>query len=545
MSRGRAFLLTLIALLVAWGGLVAVLVTGTEPVLGLDLQGGFSVVLSAPEGTDEEVLEKAKDIMERRIASLGSVQEPEIAVKGGRSIEIQLPGVTDRERALNAVGTTGQLSFRQVFDVGSVPGVSPFAEDALTSAAAERAAEQATTTTIGDEQATTTTTGEEGTATTTEGTTTTTTLADPLADVVFPPGVDPETGLTIVDDPTQEAWLLEESTGLIYHVGPALVLGADITGAQAGFQGGGSTGSFVQGWVVDPDFTSEGAQRFEDATKVLAGFPVGDPRRRFAIVLDGTVVSAPQVAAEVTPTEGLSAQAVQITIGSGTADPQREAEDLATVLRYGALPTTFQRDRVEQVSATLGADSLNAGLVAGIGGLILVALAMLAYYRALGLVAVVGLTVFGSILLVAFSLLGELQGRTLTLAGVAGIIVSIGITSDSYIVYFERIKEEVRNGRALRSSVDHAFPRAFRTILTADAVSFAMAVLLFTLAIGAVEGFALALGIATVTDVLVAYFFTRPATALLVRTRMGEGGRFTVRGAVGHPSGGAATEATT
>jgi protein-export membrane protein SecD len=185
------------------------------------------------------------------------------------------------------------------------------------------------------------------------------------------------------------------------------------------------------------------------------------------------------------------------------------------------------------VSATLGADSLQAGLAAGIGGLVLVAIALLLYYRALGLVAVVGLSVFGSLLLTAIILLGEFQGTTLTLAGVTGIIVSIGITADSYIVFFERIKEEHRRGRPLRPAVDSGFGRAFRTILTADTVTFAASILLWALAIGPVKGFAITLGIATVVDVIVAYFYTRPAVMLLVRSRLGEGGFFSVRGAMG------------
>ncbi len=190
---------------------------------------------------------------------------------------------------------------------------------------------------------------------------------------------------------------------------------------------------------------------------------------------------------------------------------------------------------MQSVSATLGSDSLQAGLVAGIGGLALVALAMIAYYRALGLVNVIGLTVFGSLLVVVYSLLGEWQGVTLTLAGVAGVIVAIGITSDSYIVYFERIKEEVHKGRSLRAAIDHAFQRSFRTILTADTVSFFGAVLLFFLAVGSVKGFALALLIATILDVVVALAYTRPAVALVARSRFGDGGSLSIRGATGLP----------
>ena len=162
---------------------------------------------------------------------------------------------------------------------------------------------------------------------------------------------------------------------------------------------------------------------------------------------------------------------------------------------------------------------------------------MMAYYRALGLITLLGLTVFGSILLMAFTLLGEIQGLTLTLAGVTGLIVAVGITSDSYIVYFERIKEEVRHGRSLRAAVDGAFPRAFRTILTADFVSLMGATVLWLLAEGQVRGFVTALGMATIADVIVAYYFTRPAAAFLVRTRLGDGGALSIRGAAGHPVG--------
>ncbi len=521
MNKRRALLLALVAVLVSWGSLAGSLAAGMEPVLGLDLQGGFSVRLTAPEGTDGEVLDKAVEIMRRRIEALGNVQEPEIAVAGENAVTVQLPGVTDRDRALSAVGSTGELSFRQVLSVGSLPGVSPiFDQLGITPPALT------TTTTTTEPGTDTTTTVPDDGATTTTSTTTTTTLPPPA----LPDTVDPDTGITIDDDPSQEAYLLEPSSGVVYHVGPALLDGADISGARAEFGGGGFGGA--GSWQVDPDFTSDGGDRFQEATAQLAQFNINDPRRRFAIVLDGEVVSAPVVAEGVGP-QGLSARDVRITIGGGE-NQQTEAEDLATVLRYGALPATFTPDRVEAVSATLGADSLQAGLIAGIGGLVLVGAALLLYYRALGLVAIVGLSVFASLLVFLFSFLGETQGFTLTLAGVTGIVVSVGITSDSYIVYFERIKEEVRHGRSLRAAVDNGFKRAFRTILTADAVTLFGAVLLFLIAVGAVKGFAVALGLATVIDVLVAYYFTRPAAAYLVRTRLGEGGAASIRGATGH-----------
>lgn len=575
MSR-RAALITLVTtLILSWGSLIVTQALGIRPRLGLDLQGGFSVLLEAPEGTDRGVLDLAVEVIRRRIEALGGVQEPEVAVAGLRSIEVQLPGVTDRQRALDAVGTTGQLAFRPVLEVNSY-GVSPL----LIAAYEYEQSTTTTTTTVPEGETTTTTAGTGGTSTTattststtttssttttttaatttTGGSTTTTTLPPPDLAPVLPEGiticdgdrplgdqpgcVDGETGLTLSDDPTKEAWLVDPDTGEVFHCSAARVLGSDLSSAEAAFiqQGAGtggvpwgvSTGGVGQ-WVVSLQFDSVGSAKFEQVTKELAAFSVGDPRRRFAIVLDGEVQSAPQMDADITPETGIPGGRAVITMGTG-GNVEQAARDLAVVLRYGSLPVAFALPSVESVSATLGSDSLRAGLIAGAAGLVLVAAAMILYYRALGLINVIGLLVFGSIVLVVFSLLGELQGVTLTLAGVAGVIVSIGITSDSYIVYFERVKEEVHRGHSLRAGIDHGFGRAFRTMVTADTVSLAASVLLFLLAVGSVKGFALALGIATVTDLAVTYFYTRPAVALLGLTRLGEGGWFSIRGATG------------
>ncbi len=514
MSRRRLWITLLVTLAIAWGGLAATLGTGTTPKLGLDLQGGFAVVLKAPPEADRAVLDQAVEIMRQRIENLGSVQEPEISVQGESSILVQLPGVQDQQRALQAVGTTGELTFRPVLDQSI--GISPAFFDGTLPTPAEFQQPP-----------------EEPTDGSTTSTTTTTTTLPP----VIPENIDPETGLTIVDDPTQNAYLLGQDGFTYYLVGPAFLFGSDIKGAEAGF-----IGSISAGWVVDPEFTDEGGTKFEDATAILTTFTPGDPRRSLAIVVDAEVVSAPQVAEELAPGEALDADVVYITVGGGE-EQQDEAEDLATILRYGALPTTFERERVESVSASLGTDSLNAGLTAGVGGLILVGFALMMYYRALGLIAIAGLSVFGSLLLTVISLMSRFQGVTLTLAGVTGIIVSIGITSDSYIVFFERVKEEHRRGRPLRAAVDQGFGRAFHTIVTADTVTFVGSILLWILAIGPVKGFAITLGIATVIDVLVAYFFTRPAAALLVRSRLGEGGWFSIRAATGRKRDEIAAEA--
>lgn len=478
MTNRRRMLVTLLLVLaIAYGSLAAMLLVGWAPKLGLDLQGGFSVVLVSPEGTDEDTLDTAVEVMRRRIEELGSVQEPEIFVQGDRAIVVQLPGVEERDRALRAVGTTGEMSFRPVLDIVAE---SPY-------------------------------------------------FADP--DGEHPANVDPETGWSDPDDVTDVAYLPAADSFATYVVGPAFLTGQDMGGGEAQFSGTSGAGG-AGGWVVVPDFTGEGGEKFREATGVLAAFQVGSPQRQMAIVVDGEVQSSPAVAADVVASEGLDPNQVVITIGLSD-NPQQEAEDLAAILKYGALPTTFERERVESVSATLGEDSLRAGLIAGLIGLVLVAVYMIFYYRILGVVAVIGLSVFGAILVGAIILLGETQGTTLTLAGVTGIIVSIGITLDSSIVYFERIKEEYHAGRPLRSAVDHAFPGAFSTNLKGDTVTLMAAVLLWVLAIGPVKGFALTLGLATVIDVVVAWFYTRPATWLVGHSGLLDGARFSVRGAMG------------
>jgi protein-export membrane protein SecD len=504
-----------VVLLVAWGGLATALAVGYRPKLGLDLQGGTSVVLTAPAGTERDVLELAVEIMRARIEDVGGVQEPEIAISGANTVLVQLPGVEDEERALSAIGQTGRLSFRPVLDV--TPG--------------ENGPLVTTTTTTTTAAPTTTTNGETTTAgdtTTTTASTTTTLPPASTTTTTLPPGIDPLTGLTIEDDPAAESYLL--SVGSLFgvevdevlHVGPAALLGVDVADAIPFFDPNQAQ------WVVNLDLTSQGAEKFAALTSEAASYPASDPRRRIAIVLDGGVVTAPAVSEDVDPSTGISGGRAVITFGSDPTD-EAAAKDTAVILRYGSLPVAFERSQVEKVSATLGTDSLRAGITAGIAGLALVALLLIVYYRALGLVAIIGLSVFGSLLISIFTLLGQFQGLTLTLAGVTGIIVSVGITADSYVVYNERIKEELRAGRTVRSSVEEGFRAAFRTILTADTVSLLGAGLLWLLAVGPVKGFALALGVATLLDIFVARTFTRRAAWILAHTRLAEGGWFSIK----------------
>ena len=332
------------------------------------------------------------------------------------------------------------------------------------------------------------------------------------------PNIDNETGLTINDDIATDAWLPYSEFGIALHVDGSELDGSHVTSATPRFNPQEAV------FEVTLTFNSEGARLFEEMT--AAAFPNPPPQNQIAIVLDGNVISAPVVR---TP-GGIPGGEAVITIGS-EEDAQEQANDLAAVLRYGSLPVAFDVSAVNKVSATLGADSLQAGILAGLIGLAIVALVLLLIYRSLGLVAILGLTVFGSLLIATFGFLGSWIGLTLTLAGVTGIIVSIGITTDSYIVYFERVKEKLRQGYPVEEAADEGFRLAFRTILTADFVSFIAALLLWWLAVGAVRGFAIALLIATVIDVLVARLYTKRAVSILAESPLGEGGAFTVEGA--------------
>ena len=456
----------LIAFIVlAIGSLVATVVSGQSPQLGLDLQGGASVVLQPREQVPQGVLDQAIEIIRNRVDALG-VAEPEIA-RQGESIIVSLPGVENRERALQVVGQTAQLLFRPV--IQQLP-----AEPSPTSSTTS------TTPTTVDPAA--------GAGTTT---TTSTTLAPE-----FRPTTAPED-----DDETKEVILPEkDKDGRVisrYLLGPAEVKGQALSGASA-------TVSQTGQWEVAFELTGEGTKQWNDmATKVGAG-------NQIAIDLDGVVRSAPRL--EVTEFQGRG-----VITGNFT---QGEAKDLALVLRYGALPVQLDRQTVQTVSATLGRDSLRAGVAAGLVGLGLVALYMLLYYRALGLVVWLGLLLTGAIMYSLVTLLGNTSGLALSLAGATGIIVSVGVTVDSYVVYFERLKDEIRSGKTIRSSVDRGFSRAYRTILAADAASIIGAAVLYVLSVGSVRGFAFFLGLTTLLDIFTAYFFTRPMVMLLGRNRL-------------------------
>lgn len=492
----------------AAASLAGVLLTDLSPQLGLDLQGGISVVLQPTKDANDEALSQTISIIRSRVDALG-VAEPDIA-RQGSSIVVQLPGVKNQQRALELVGDTAELRFRPV--LASIPGSI---EDLLSSTTTTAAGE--TTTTVAGETTTTAAgettstaapvTGQSAggaatpfqdpatTTTTVAGDTTTTTVAgEPTTGFELTPRED-----DVADQPVVLAELDEDRKVVTtYQLGPTAATGQIVSTASAQLSQTGewSVSLEIKGGSGIDAFNAIAAECFNGSTTC--------PSKQLAIVLDSEVVSAPTI-------QQASFQRDKIQI-SGSFSESR-AKDLALVLRYGSLPVNLEPQTVQTVSPTLGEDSLRAGLLAGLLGLVLVCLYMIMYYRALGAVVVLGLGVWSAL---SYSIISKL-GVSLTLAGVTGIVVSVGVTVDSYVVYFERLKDELRAGRTLRSSTERAFTRAFRTILAADTSSFIGAALLFWLTVGPVRGFAFFLGLSTILDVVVAWFFTRPIVGLLAR----------------------------
>ena len=452
--------------LVAMLGLV--FVQGATSIrLGLDLRGGTSVTLqpriSAGESgkVTNEAIDQAVSIIRQRVNSLG-VAESEVAAQGSgtnRQIVISVPGDTGR-RVVELVGQTAELRFRQVLEsknaaiaTGSTAGIATGITPDIAAKFAALDCSKAV--------------NLQGTGT---------------------------------DAPTDTIVVCDRAGLTKYILAPAEVLGRQIAKASAGIdtQGGSA-------WYVSLTFNGEGTKAFGALTTRVTTLP--EPLNQVAIVLDGLVVSSPRI------NEPIPSGNAQIT-GSFT---QREAQDLANVLKYGALPLAFDRGEVQQISPTLGADQLNAGLLAGGLGLILVLIYSLLYYRGLGFVTVGSLLVAGSLVYLLFLLLGKWIGFTLTLAGIAGAIVAIGVTADSFIIFFERIRDEIREGRSLRTAVETGWVRARHTILVADFVSIIAAVLLYFFAVGGVRGFAFTLGLTTLVDLIVVFVFTKPLVTILAQ----------------------------
>jgi preprotein translocase subunit SecD len=464
-------------------------VAGNTPVLGLDLQGGISVVLAPVGKSNKDTLDVAVNIIRNRVDALG-VAEPQISRTGG-TIVVDLPGVKDRSKAQRLVGRTAELRFRPVINETPVPKAAP----KKASASSTTTTAKGTTTTKASSTATTAaaaanTASTTPGATTTSSSTTTTTAALPP---VTPLEQDKASATVILDGRPIKGQTLR------YQLGPAQLTGKGVSTAKSSF-------NTQDGWGVDLTMKSAGMDAFNKMAAAQYGKPA--PTNQVAITLDGIVQSAPQF-----NTSHFDNNGVRI---SGNFS-QGEASDLARLLRFGALPVQLKQLTSENVSPTLGKDQLRSGLAAGIIGLVLVMAYMIFYYRLLGLVVWGGIALSGMALYTLVTYLGSSVGLTLSLAGVTGIIVSIGVTVDSYVVYFERLKDEVRSGKTIRSSLDRGFNRAFRTIVAADLVSLISAGALYLLAVGSVRGFAFFLGLSTLLDLVVAYFFMHPAVSLLAR----------------------------
>jgi len=482
----RRYIIPLVVVFTLVGVIWAVIaVKGLEPRLGLDLQGGSSVtfVPTNPRGGEPtaEQLNTTVDIIRNRVNSKG-VAEAEVNLEGG-NIVVSIPVVANPDEVIAAVGTTAQLQFRPVTEIVA-PNDPKYKQDPFKAVDCTK----------------------------------------------------PET-YTATDDPDKEVVLCarDEAGQLRPNASsPKLLLGkvalggTDISSARPQLATTGQGGVTTGQWETQLNFNGRGGDRFRDLTGKAACNPEGDPKRNIAITLDAVVINYPPVASDVQCNQGISGGSAVIT-----GQTQAEAQNLAPLISSGALPLKLDPQSRTTVSATLGADSLHAGLIGGAVGLGLVFLYVLLYYRGLGLVIWVGLAIAAALNVGIVIVMGDLIGFTLTLAGIAGLIVAVGISADTYVVFFERLKDEVRDGKTLRTSVDRGWQRSFHTLVSANAVSFAAALILYLLAIGPVRGFAFTLGLATLIDFFAAWFFARPAVSLLTRTRLFQEGRFVgIRAAV-------------
>ncbi|MFF2807844.1 protein translocase subunit SecD [Streptomyces sp. NPDC058000] len=534
---GRTLILVLIAMVALIGGMFY---SGTlTPRLGIDLAGGTSFTLAAqnqpgkPNAINETNMNTAAGIMERRVNGLG-VTESEVQTQGNDHIIVNIPKGTDAKQARQQVGTTAQLAFRPVLTTAAgtkapQPSPSPSKSGQVGGKDGGKAG--------GGKGSQLSSSPTPSASASTQGRAVTDALKKPSASPSAsasdkpsaqptppaPGGADAPAALqkqfAALDCSTKQSLsqanvqaagakpsdpvvACKNDGSQKYVLGPVGVEGQDVKDAKAVFDS-----QQGQGWIVQMDFTSDGGKKFADVTGMLA--TKTPPQNQFAIVLDGAVVSDPRV------TERLNGG--NATISGGFT--QQSAEDLGNMLSYGALPLSFKIDDETTVTAALGGEQLHAGLIAGAIGLALVVIYLVAYYRGLALVALASLGVSAVLTYTIMTLLGPAIGFALNLPAVCGAIVAIGITADSFIVYFERIRDEIREGRTLRPAVERGWPRARRTILVSDFVSFLAAAVLFIVTVGKVQGFAFTLGLTTVLDVVVVFLFTKPLMTLLARRK--------------------------
>lgn len=554
---GRTLALFLIAVVALTAGMFA---SGqTTPRLGIDLAGGTSITLKAqntpgkPNAINKTNMDTAVNIIDRRVNGLG-VSETEVQTQGDDNIIVNIPKGTDEQQAREQVGQTAQLYFRPVLTVADGGGAtkpapsgspsgspapsgspsgspSPSGKASAGTPQADTPSKNATPSSSATTQGRPVTDALKADASPTPGSTATG-KADPSGQPSAPaspppasppPPPDPATAalqkkFTDLDCTNQnQRTTVNQSSGpkdtIVacgqdssgkqwekYVLGPAELEGTDVSKSQGVFDQQRGI------WIVTLNFTDSGTKKFQSITSKIS--QQQPPMNQFAIVLDGNVVSAPSVSGTLGASAEISGSFVQ-----------KSAQDLANVLSYGALPLTFHEENVSTVTAALGTEQLQAGLIAGAIGLALVIIYLVAYYRGLSLIALLSLLASGIMTYTIMSLLGSAIGFALNLPAVCGAIVAIGITADSFIVYFERIRDEIREGRTLRPAVERAWPRARRTVLVSDFVSFLASAVLFVVTVGKVQGFAFTLGLTTILDVVVVFFFTKPVMTLLARTR--------------------------
>lgn len=468
------------------------------PKLGLDLRGGTTITLTAENVTgqgnvDAESLELARTIIQQRVDSMG-VGETEVSTVGGNQIQVAVPNVAP-DKLVDMVGQTAQLNFRIVY------GIEQVAADPITGAPTGQGRPAPNLPTP---------------VPTPRPSAQTERL--PLDKVLaWKPSVRDEADFAAYKcgeafpDVNSQALITCNREGTVkYLLGPVAISGQDLKSASAGVP------QNQVSWIVQLAFNDKGADEFGKVTSYLAQ-QAATGNNMFGIVLDSDVISSPTVS------EAILGGKAEIS-GSFT---QESATELANVLKYGALPLSFTLSETQNVSPTLGGEQLQAGIIAGIIGLALVLAYSLFYYRGLSIVVVISLALAAGITYAMMVLLGEAMGFALNLPGIAGAIMAIGVTADSFIIYFERIRDDVRDGRSLSSAIETGWLGSRKTILVADAVSLLSAVVLFILAIGSVKGFAFTLGLTTLIDIAIVFFFTKPFVSLLGRTKyFGEGRKF-------------------
>ena len=558
----RALVTLTVAIVAACAALaIGHLAKGVSPYpdLALDLKGGTQLILTPTPTSEgqrqitEEDITQAISIIRDRIDASG-VSESEISSLGSSNIMVSIPGTPSQEQ-LDLIRSSSQMNFRPVLRIGPAQGIvqneqhaqadnpqsgAQSGEQSGSQSGEQSGAQSGEESAAGADEA-----AQSGVQSTALDEATARGAADADGD-----GVLSDTPATTPENASDLAWVTEqvmydfltldcsaaadvkrvegaadkpyaacdESGQIKYILGPVAVPGSDLEAASAALATNG-TGQSTGQWIVSLRFNAAGAEKFKETSTILYGYHDSDPqgssyrgspdRNSFAVVLDGTVITAPSMQAIIANGEA------QIS-GNFTA---QSAKLLANQLQFGSLPLNFEVESEQQISATIGTDHLTVGLWAAVIGFLLVILYLIWQYRGLAIISAGSLVVASVITYLVIALLSWWMGYRLSLAGVAGLIMAIGVTTDSFIVYFERVRDEVRDGRPLRAAVEEGWDRAKRTILVSDAVNLVAAVVLYLLAVGGVQGFAFTLGITTVIDIAVIFLFTHPMMELLIRTR--------------------------